>query len=322
MQDLVLDLHLQNFYLSERTFGGLSFRFIYLLIEHLSNQTTATAMSFFHYQSNDHQINRLPSGIFFSIMDEAEHLDKRPRTRSSGVAGSQSAYGNIESNNFVIPGHQDSRGVNQLFLPLLEVRVEVEVVASVAWTKLVQTFTNRATHPIREATHCFPLYENSTVTAFNCTIGSSRVLKGIVKARSEAKAEFQEAVARQRVATLLEEHTPEVFETSLGNIPAQTTTRIEICYITELKADLSGDGLSAIIPTSVAPRYGPPPSTFSNTTSQTSFAVPPENGLQVEITISSPVEITKIESRTHPVSVEMGSHGHRTTRDIRDMSDK
>lgn len=271
----------------------------------------------YRYHSNDHEIDRLPSGLFFTRLHRAEHLDERPYTRSLAAASHQVPHDNIESRNFVIRQDRD----NELYLPLLEVRIEVEVVATIAWTRLIQTFTNRATHPIREATYCFPLYDNSTVTAFNCSIGSNRILKGIVKAKVEAKAEYVEAVARQRVTALLEEHTPEVFETNIGNIPAQTTVKIEICYITELKADLSGDGISVIIPTSVAPRYGQPPSTIS-TTSSKSFAIPPECGLQIEITISSPVDITKLESRTHPVSIEMGSHGHRTTKNIRDLSGK
>ena len=43
--------------------------------------------------------------------------------------------------------------------------------------------------------------------------------------------------------------------------------------------------------------------------------------LRAQIQVSSPVAISKIESRTHPASVEMGSHGHITTRNIRDLSE-
>ena len=198
--------------------------------------------------------------------------------------------------------------------------MDVEVVGTLAWTKLAQTFTNRATFPIKEATYRFPLYDKSTVTSFICSIGSEKVLKGVVKSKSQAKAEFKEAVARQRVAALLEEHTPEVFETSIGNLPAQSTIKIEVCYITELKADLSGDGILVTIPTSVAPRYGAPPSSLSSSAVSNSLAVPPENGLQIEIRVSSPVEIETIESRTHPPTIKIGSHGYTTTKNIRDLA--
>ncbi|KAH8767755.1 von Willebrand factor type A domain-containing protein, partial [Hyaloscypha sp. PMI_1271] len=208
----------------------------------------------------------------------------------------------------------------ELYLPLLEVLVEVEVMGTIAWTKLTQTFTNRTASLVNEATYCFPLYDKSTVTDFTCSIGSDKVLKGVVKPKSQAKAEFKAAVARQRVAALLEEHTPEVFETSVGNIPAQSTVKVEICYITELKADLSGEGVLVTIPTSVAPRYGAPPISLSGSSASAFLAVPPENGLQIQIQVSSPVAINRIESRTHPVTIEMGSHGHRTTRNIRDLA--
>jgi Vault protein inter-alpha-trypsin domain/von Willebrand factor type A domain len=223
---------------------------------------------------------------------------------------------------FVVPEYHLKKEANDLYLPLLEVSVEVEVTGTIAWTKLTQTFTNRATFPLKETTYCFPLYDKSTVTSFTCSIGTDQVLNGVIKPKSEAKAEFTAAVARQRVAALLEEHTPEVFETSVGNIPAQSTIKIEICYITELKGHLSGDGILVTIPTSVAPRYGAPPSSFLSSTASESLAVPAENGLQIQIQVSSPVAINSIESRTHPVSIEMGSHGHTTTKDIRNLAEK
>jgi Mg-chelatase subunit ChlD len=278
-------------------------------------------MSYYHSRSDELKINRLPSGLFFRV-DQAEQLVQPPLMRSKDVGQSGISHYEVNYNNFVVPQYRSTKNGNELYIPLLEVSVEVEVVATIAWTKLIQTFKNQATHPIKEATYCFPLYDKSTVTAFTCTIGSDKVLKGVVKPKPQAKAEFKEAIARQQVAALLEEHTPEVFETSVGNIPAQTTIKIEICYITELKADLSGDGILVTIPTSVAPRYGTPPSSISSLGSSRSLAIPTENGLQIQIQVLLPVAISKIESRTHPVSVEMGSHGHTTTRNIRDLSAK
>jgi hypothetical protein len=278
-------------------------------------------MSYYYSRFDDLQINRLPSGLFFRV-EQAEQLVQPPLMRSRDVGQSGIPHHKVNYNNFVVPQYRSTKNDDELYLPLLEVSVEVEVVATIAWTKLTQTFKNQATHPITEATYCFPLYDKSNVTAFTCTIGSDKVLKGVVKPKPQAKAEFKEAVARQQVAALLEEHTLEVFETSVGNIPAQTTVKIKICYITELKADLSGDGILVTIPTSVAPRYGAPPSSISSMGSSRSLAVPPENGLQIQIQVSSPVAISKIESRTHPVSVEIGSHGHTTTRNIRDLSAK
>ncbi|KAL5345586.1 hypothetical protein ACLOAV_009340 [Pseudogymnoascus australis] len=273
------------------------------------------------YEEYNAKVKRLPSGLFFTAA-RAEQKEP-PATITHNDIKLKEAINHEEINyqDFVVPKYNSTKTGKEIYLPLLEVSIEVEVVATIAWSKLTQTFTNRSKQPIKEATYCMPLYDNSTVTSFICTIGSDKVLKGTVKPKEKAKAEFKEAVAKQQVAALLEEHTPEVFETTVGNIPAETTVKVEISYITELKADLGGDGVLVTIPTSVAPRYGAVPSTMRENAAK-SLAVPEKNGLQIKIQVSSPVAITKIESRTHPVSIEMGSHGTRLTKDIRDFSKK
>lgn len=274
------------------------------------------------YEEYDNaEVNRLPSGLFFTAA-RVEGMEPPSRVPSTCIKQKEVIdHKETSYADFVVPKYNSTKTGKEIYLPLLEVSIEVDVVATIAWSKLTQTFTNRSKQPINEATYCMPLYDKSTVTSFICTIGSDKVLKGTVKPKEQAKAEFKEAVAKQQVAMLLEEHTPEVFETSLGNIPAETTVKVEISYITELKADLGGDGVLVTIPTSVAPRYGAVPSTMRNNAAK-SLAVPEKNGLQIKIQVSSPVAITKIESRTHPVSIEMGSHGTRVTKDIRDLSKK
>jgi hypothetical protein len=86
-----------------------------------------------------------------------------------------------------------------------------------------------------------------------------------VKPKSAAEDEFADAVSKQRTATLLIELMPEIFETRLGNIPPQTTVKVEIHYINVLKANLGGDGVLVTIPTSAAPRYGISPGCTSDT---------------------------------------------------------
>jgi hypothetical protein len=120
---------------------------------------------------------------------------------------------------------KDSERDDCHYLPLLEVSMNVEVVATTSRTILSQSFSNLSNMMITESTYCFPLYDGSIVVGFRCWIGEDRLLEGIVKSKEQAKAEFKEAVSRQRAAVLLEEVTPEVFETSLGNIPPQTVAK-------------------------------------------------------------------------------------------------
>jgi hypothetical protein len=198
------------------------------------------------------------------------------------------------------PSESDDK-TDRYYLPLLEVSMDVKVIGTTSRTTLTQTFTNLSSVTIPTATYCFPLYDDSIVVAFRAWIGEHTLLEGTVKPKDEAKKEFKDAVRRQKAAVLLEEVTPEVFETSLGNLPPHTAVKIEVEYINELKPDISGHGVLVTIPTSVAPRYGSAPISTSNSGINTS-----ENGLKIQVEVSSSVPIRKLESRTHPISCEMG----------------
>ncbi|CAF3520617.1 unnamed protein product [Fusarium graminearum] len=146
-------------------------------------------------------------------------------------------------------------------LPILRVASTTMIEGTLAHTTLIQSFHNPSQATIEEARHTFPLYDGAVVTDFECTIGDERRLRGVVKSKEQARQEYKKAVQEQvKVAALLEEQTPEIFKTSLGNIPPQTTVEIKIVYIQELKVVMmkgeSTEGVVFIVPTSIAPRYG------------------------------------------------------------------
>ncbi|KAF5653307.1 hypothetical protein F25303_2479 [Fusarium sp. NRRL 25303] len=151
-----------------------------------------------------------------------------------------------------------------LCLPMLSVSLTATVDGTVAHTELVQKFHNPSEIIIESAKHVFPLYDGAVITSFECTIGDERRVRGVVKPKVQARKEFEEAV-RDKVAApaLLEEHTPEIFETSLGNIPADTTVEIKITYVQELKVVMmeseATEGIALTIPMSIAPRYSKAP---------------------------------------------------------------
>ncbi|KLO81485.1 Vault poly [Fusarium fujikuroi] len=151
-----------------------------------------------------------------------------------------------------------------LCLPMLSVSLTVTVDGTVSHTELVQKFHNPSDIIIESAKHVFPLYDGAAITSFECTIGDERRVRGVVKPKVQARKEFEEAV-RDKVAApaLLEEHTPEIFETSLGNIPADTTVEIKITYVQELKVVMmeseATEGIALTIPMSIAPRYSKTP---------------------------------------------------------------
>ncbi|PNP78032.1 hypothetical protein FNYG_08758 [Fusarium nygamai] len=151
-----------------------------------------------------------------------------------------------------------------LCLPMLSVSLTATVEGTIAHTELVQKFHNPSDIAIDAAKHVFPLYDGAVITSFECTIGDERRVRGVVKPKVQARKEYEEAV-RDKVAApaLLEEHTPEIFETSLGNIPADTTVEIRITYVQELNVVMmeseATEGIALTIPMSNAPRYSKAP---------------------------------------------------------------
>jgi hypothetical protein len=255
----------------------------------------------------------LPSAIIFVLQNLMSEV---------GGGGGQHPQPKIqdfrEYKGFRAPSSSTSSDNDQRCLPMLEVSVDIKVIANASQTTLKQTFLNPSNITIKEATYYFPLYDGSAVIAFRYWIGDS-LFEGKVKSKDVANEEFQEAVSQQRAAALLEELSPEVFATSIGNIPPLTVVRVEIDYINELKADICADGVLLTVPTSVAPRYGIPPveNLHGKTLGTSSTAVQRENGLKIHVEVSAAVSIRKIESRTHPISVALGYTSYSSKFDSR-----
>ena len=255
------------------------------------------------YRYGSHEeidFERLPSGIFFNTQ-QFQQAGTFAHTTSTdqGEISLFPQFREVED-----ASSQDSRLI--CCLPLLSVSIDVDVNSTISRTTLTQTFSNISNIRVKEANYTFPLYDGAAVVSFRCFVGDDRVLEGQVKPKVEAKAKYIKAVADQRIAALLEEHTPEVFETHLGNIPPKTSVKIEIVYINELNADVGGEGVLVTIPTSVAPRYGTPPNSFSESADTGITGDYIKKGLKIKVDVTAAVPIQKLESRTHPISVEMG----------------
>ncbi|KAL7804026.1 VIT domain-containing protein [Trichoderma afarasin] len=189
------------------------------------------------------------------------------------------------------------------FLPIVSLDVHTSIVASTSRTVLTQTFVTTGTS-LKNVKYVFPLYDGVSVVGFECTIGS-RVIKGVVKERQEAKQEYQAAVASGKIAGLLEQslEASDVFSTSLGNIPSRAkSVKVEITYLGELKHDAQVDGLRFTIPTKLAPRYGQHSMTGSNT-----FQGGKHITITVDTDMSSGSAIKSIQSPSHPISVNIGT---------------
>jgi len=160
-------------------------------------------------------------------------------------------------------------------------------------TRLSQTFVNPSSvSPIPSAKYTFPLYESCAIVAFRCYVGS-RLIEGVIKEKEDASATYQAAVNRNEPASLLEQQTADVFTTSIGNIPAGETIKVEIEYIMELKHDAEVDGLRFTIPTSIAPRYGALPSGLSADDASRAVTARSMN-ISVQVSMSSSIKSVQV----------------------------
>ncbi|PQE30133.1 von Willebrand domain-containing protein [Rutstroemia sp. NJR-2017a WRK4] len=164
-------------------------------------------------------------------------------------------------------------------------------------------YRNDSPNNITECTYQFPLYDGVSVSKFTCYIGDE-VLKGVVRAKEEAKAIFDKAVKRGETAGLFEQHekASDVFRTSLGNIPAGEKVIVEIVHVGELMME-GGSGVKLTIPTSVAPRYGDPGETSTNS------VAPSQDGLKITVDVSmwADMPIDAVTSPSHLIAVSIGT---------------
>lgn len=193
------------------------------------------------------------------------------------------------------------------YLPQLELSSSTTILATTSRTILRQTFINSEQSPIQELHYTFPLYDGVSVVGFSCTIGQKTIL-GVVKERQQAKADYQEAVARGETAGLLEQlpEASDVFTTAIGNVPANEKVLVEISYLGELKHDAETNGSRFTIPTIIAPRYGPTSTESSALLSSNNVSTNAGISITVDVTLEANSIVRGLQSPSHPIAVTMG----------------
>jgi Ca-activated chloride channel family protein len=122
-----------------------------------------------------------------------------------------------------------------LELPLKHTDVDARVTGYIGRVNVTQHFINPYDKPI-EAVYVFPLPENSAVDAMTMKIGS-RIIKGVIKKREEARKIYEDAKNQGKTASLLEQERPNIFTQSVANIMPGDDIFIEISYVQDLKYD-------------------------------------------------------------------------------------
>ncbi|KAK7534345.1 von Willebrand factor type A domain-containing protein [Phyllosticta citribraziliensis] len=196
-------------------------------------------------------------------------------------------------------------------LPVLRVSAKVSVKTLLAETVLTQIFENRSQAVIKKAKYAFPLLPGSVIRSFRCKIGKKKELVTRIESKEEARTQFDRAIEESKAAAILEEHTVEIFEVNLGNIPPDETVTVQLVYVGELTVDSAVEQTSQpsevvlTLPTSIAPRFGQSPDGWSGDGIGSSVDA---GGLSILVDISMPFPILGQNCQSHRgASLRIGS---------------
>ena len=197
-------------------------------------------------------------------------------------------------------------------LPLRHTSVKGSINGYIATVDVTQQFQNPYDAKI-EAVYVFPLPENAAVNEFLMRIGD-RLIRGIIRERSEAEAIYREAKSQGYVASLLTQERPNIFTQSVANIEPGKAIDIEIKYFHTLSYV---DGwYEFVFPMVVGPRYNPPGSTTgvgavargnsgnSGQSTEVQYLRPGERSghdVSLQLEINAGVTIEEVTSRGHAV---------------------
>ncbi len=202
---------------------------------------------------------------------------------------------------------------SQWVAPQLESEVDIKVTGPLVRVVLTQTFTNPAQH-WAEGVYVFPLPENAAVDHMRLQIGE-RIIEGQIKERAAAKKVYQQAKQSGRRASLVEQERPNIFTTSVANIPPGESIKVIIEYQHEAhhKGRRKDNQYSLRFPMTITPRYTPgtrfPDSSQSAELETDTQRISPPWGLShehhnptaISVSVQPGFEIAHVESRYHQI---------------------
>jgi Ca-activated chloride channel family protein len=194
-------------------------------------------------------------------------------------------------------------GVEPFALEATHVRADVSGV--IADVTVEQIYRNGGSAPIN-ARYVFPASTQAAVHAMQIQVGDKRVVARI-KERAAAAAEFKQAAASGKTASLLEQQRPNVFSMSVANILPGDRVVVELRY-SELLVPNEGV-YHFVYPTVVGPRYarGAPAVSVERDAFPHSPYLPqgdtPDTALTIDVRLSTGVPLADVGSSTHKLDV-------------------
>lgn len=138
-------------------------------------------------------------------------------------------------------------------LPTQSTDVSISVTGPLARTRLEQVFSNPGNEWM-EAIYAFPLPEKAAVDRMKMQVGD-RLIEAQVREKQQAKKVYTEAKKAGKKTALVEQHRPNLFTTSVANIPPGGEVVIRLEYQQPLK--WQDQSFSLRFPMAITPRYVP-----------------------------------------------------------------
>ncbi|KDR72640.1 hypothetical protein GALMADRAFT_142939 [Galerina marginata CBS 339.88] len=187
------------------------------------------------------------------------------------------------------------RNGSRNYLPLASVSAKVHIVDVSARVILTQQYiSDHNSDSSTRAQYIFPVPATGAVCAFNMRASSGQAVTGVVMERSKAKREYELAISNDKWAGLLCESTPDVFVITIGAIPRRQSIEVTIMYVIELSDGDLHDRVEFSLPTYIAERYGPAPSTLGAPSSSSSNTI-----FDVTVQIQMTSQILSVTSPSH-----------------------
>ena len=181
--------------------------------------------------------------------------------------------------------------------PLKTTAVKTDVSGFLARVNVRQEFQNSFSEPI-EAVYVFPLSQNGAVDRMTMTVGS-RVIRGRIMKREEARKTYETAKSEGRTASLLDQERVNIFTQSVANIMPGETVVVEISYIETLKYE---DGAyEFVFPMTIGPRYIPGGVKDAAKISPPIAETRNGSDISIEVNLNAGVPVEDIRSTSHAI---------------------
>ena len=192
-----------------------------------------------------------------------------------------------------------------------QTRMHATVTGSVARVEVTQTFSNPGDGWV-EGLYVFPLPADCAVDELRMQVGE-RTIVGEIRERAAAHAAYEQARREGRRASLVEQERPNMFVSSVANIPPGGTVTITIAY---LDAIPYRDGRYTLsLPLTITPRYTP----GSNADSASVNPATPElvtagtQQVAIEVELDPGFALEGVQSLYHAIRTSTTARGERIT---------